>query len=113
MDRAGYAIIYESRTIFCQRISFRMEELDLDTYLHHDPERETRERIDFHRNLVQKREDIEKLQVRKGLGTAISVIAGSCIKYISYAVKDGKVTIGARNNTITAAENRMGRFMLV
>ncbi len=113
MDRAGYAIIYESRTIFCQRISFRMEELDLDTYLHHDPERETRERMDFHRNLVQKREDIEKLQVRKGLGTAISVIAGSCIKYISYAVKDGKVTIGARNNTITAAENRMGRFMLV
>ena len=68
-----------------------MEELDLDAYLYHDPERETRERMDFHRNLVQKREDIEKLQVRKGLGTAIYAIAGSCIKYISYAVKDGKV----------------------
>ena len=80
MDRADNAIIYESRTMFCQRISFRIEELDLDAYLYHDPERETRKRMDFHRNLKQKREDIEKLQVRKGLSTAISVIAGSYMK---------------------------------
>ena len=98
--------------MFCQRVSFRIEELDLHAYRHHDPERETQERMDFHRNLKQKREDIEKLQVRKGLSTAISAIAGS-MKYISYTVKEGKVTTIARNNAITAAENMMGRFMLV
>ena len=57
--------------------------------------------MDFHRNLMQKREDIGKLQVRKGLNTAISAIAGSYMKYISYTVKDGKITIGGkkqRNN---------------
>lgn len=58
IDRADNAIIYENRTMFCQRISFRMEELNLNAYLYHDPERETRERMDFHRNLMQKREDI-------------------------------------------------------
>lgn len=99
--------------MFCQRVSFRIEELDLHAYRHHDPERETQERMDFHRNLKQKREDIENLQVRKGLRTAISAIAGSYMKYISYTVKDGKVTTRARNNSITAEENRMGRFMLV
>jgi hypothetical protein len=70
MDRADNAIIYESKTMFCKRISFRMEDLNLDAYLYNDPERETRERMDFHRNLLQKREYIEKLHVRKDLSTA-------------------------------------------
>ena len=63
IDRVDNAIIYENRTMFFQRISFRKEEINLDAYLHHDPERETRERTDFHCNLMQKREDIEKLHV--------------------------------------------------
>ena len=98
MDRADNAIIYESKTMFCKRITFRMEDLNLDAYLYHDPERETRERMDFHRNLMQKREDVEKLHVRKGLSTAISAIAGPYMKYISYTVKDGKITTRAMNN---------------
>ena len=113
IDRADNAIIYEGRSTFCQHVSLRIEELDLHAYLYHDPERETQERMDFHRNLKQKREYIEKVRVRKGLRTAISAIAGSYMKHISYTVKDGKVTTRARNNAITAAENRMGRFMLV
>ncbi len=113
LDRADNAILYEGRTMFCLRLSFRMEELDLMAYLYHDPERETEERMNFHRTLMQKREEIEKLQVRKGLGTAISAIAGSYMKYISYTVKEGKIVTRARNNAITAAENRMGRFMIV
>ena len=67
----------------------------------------------FHRNLKQKREDIDKLQVRKSLRTAISAIAGSYMKYLLYTVKDGKVTTRARNSTITAAKNSTGRLMLV
>ena len=45
IERADNAIIYESRTMFCQRVSFRIEELDLHAYRHQDPERETKEHI--------------------------------------------------------------------
>lgn len=112
IDRTDNANICKIRTMFCQRVSFRIEELDLHAYLYRDPERETQERMDFHRNLKQKRKDIEKLHVRKGLRTAISAIAGSYMKYLLSTVKNGKVTTRARNNALTAAENKTGRLML-
>jgi transposase len=99
--------------LFCQRLSFRKAELYLNAFLYHDPERETEERMNLHHTLMQNREKIEKLQVRKGLGTAITAIAGSYMKDTSYTVKDNKIITKARNNAITAAENRIGRFMLV
>ena len=60
-----------------------------------------------------KMHNIQPAFTRRGLNTAISAIAGSYMKYISYTVKDGTITTRARNNAITAIENRMGRFMLV
>ena len=35
------------------------------------------------------------------------------MKYISYTVKDGKIITRARNNAITAIENKMRRLMFV
>lgn len=96
--------------MFCRRISFGIEDTDLDAYLYHDSEKETQERVDFHRSAMQKSEDIEKLQVGKDLSTAISTVADSYMRYISYTVKDEKITTRARNNAITAAENSMRRF---
>ena len=33
--------------------------------------------------------------------------------YISYDILDGRITTAARDNAISAAENRIGRFLMV
>ncbi len=61
VDRADNVIMYDGNPIFCQRVSFLMEELDLTGYFYHDPKREAEERLDFHRRLKEKREMIERM----------------------------------------------------
>ena len=113
VDRADNVIMYDGNPIFCQKVSFQIEELNLTGYFYHDPKREAEERSDFHRRLKEKREMIEKMQVRKGLRRSIENTAGSYIRYISYSVDNGHTTTKAKDNAISAEENRMGRFLLV
>ena len=74
VDRADNVIMYDGNPIFCQKVSFLMDELDLTGYFYHDPKREAEERLDFHRRLKEKREMIERMQVRKGLRRSIENI---------------------------------------
>jgi transposase len=113
VDRADNVIMYEGNPVFCQHVSFKMEELNLQGYFYHDPRREAEERSDLHRNLIDRRKKIEGLQVRRGLRRTVDSIAGSYLPYISYRVENGSVRTAARNKAISAAENRMGRFLLV
>lgn len=113
VDRADNIIMYEGDPIFCQGVSFAMDDLSLTGYFYHDPKREADERSDFHRRLREKRSRIEALQVRRGMRTVIENIAGSYGRYITYGIENGKVVTKARDNAISAAENRMGRFLLV
>lgn len=113
VDRADNVIMYEGDPIFCQRASFRIGELDLTGYFYHDPRREAEERSNLHRKLKAKRDEIENLQIRKGMRKTIENIAGSYGRYITYRIENGKVITAAKDNAISAAENRMGRFLLV
>ena len=90
-----------------------MNDRDLRGYFYHDPRRESDELSDFHRKLVEKRSAIEKLQIRPNVRETIESIASHYGKYFTWRIEDGKIKTGARNNAITAAENRMGRFLLV
>ena len=74
VDRADNVIMYDGNPIFCQKVSFLMDELDLTGYFYHDPKREAEERLDFYRRLKEKREMIERMQVRKGLRRSIENI---------------------------------------
>ena len=57
---------------------------------------------------------IERMQVKKGLRRSIQHTAGSYLRSISYrGVENGHTTAKAKNNAISAEENRMGRFLLV
>jgi transposase len=71
VDRANNVILYEGRTMFSIPVSFSIEDMQLKGFFYHDPERESSERSDFHRNLAQKREAIEKLEVRRGIRKTI------------------------------------------
>ena len=113
VDRADNVILYEGRTIFSIPVSFSIEDMQLKGFFYHDPERESSERSDFHRNLAQRREAIEKLEVRRGIRRTIESIAGDYIRYTSYRIEGKRITTRARNNAISAYENRMGRFLLV
>jgi transposase len=113
VDRADNVLIYEDRTLFCQPFTMRMEEIELSGYFYHDPSGESDERSYLHRRLAEKRESIENLQIRRGLRRTVESIAGDFLKYIRYRVENGRIITTARNNAISAAENRMGRFMLV
>ena len=113
VDRADNVIMYENEPIFCKQISFTMDDLHLKGYFYHDPRRESDERSDFHRKLAEKRSAIERLQIRQNLRETIEAIASHYRKYFTWRIDDGKITTKARNNAITAAENRMGRFLLV
>lgn len=35
------------------------------------------------------------------------------MRYISYDIVDGRITTAARDNVISAAENKIGRFLLL
>ena len=113
VDRADNVIMYDGNPIFCQRVSFRVEEMDLTGYFYHDPKREAEERLDFHRRLKEKREMMERMQVRKGLRRSIENIAGSYLRYISYSVENGHIITRAKDNAVSAEENRMGRFLII
>ncbi len=113
VDRADNTIMHEGDPIFCQHVSFTTEELNMTGYFFHDPKREADERTDFHRRLKERRNMIEDLQARKGLAKTIDRIAGSYGKYITYTIENGKIITKARDNAISAMENRMGRFLLV
>ena len=43
----------------------------------------------------------------------IESIASHYGKYFTWRIEDGRIKTGARNHAITAAENRMGEFLLV
>jgi transposase len=113
VDRVDNVMMYEGDPIFCQKVSFQIQDLDLTGYFYHDPKRETEKRSDFHRKLREKREQIENLQIRRGLRKTIEGIAGSYGRYISYSTEDGRIITKAKDNAISSAENRMGRFLLV
>ena len=113
VDRADNIIMYEGNPIFCKHVSFSMDDLDLQGYFYHDVKRESDERADLHRNIMERRKRIEALQVRKGMGKIIESIAGSFLRYITYRIENNTVVTSAKDNAISAAENRMGRFLLV
>ena len=113
VDRADNVIMYENEPVFCKQVSFTMDDLHLKGYFYHDRNREADELSDFHRKLSEKRSAIEKLQVRPGIRETIESIASHYGKYFTWRIEDGKIKTRATNNAITAAENRMGRFLLV
>ncbi len=90
-----------------------MDDIRLQGYFYHDVRSEGEERSDFHRKITERRKEIEKLQARNGVRRTIEGIAGSCMRYVSYGIMDGRITTAARDNAISAAENRMGRFLPV
>ncbi|WP_290705021.1 hypothetical protein, partial [Ferroplasma sp. Type II] len=75
--------------------------------------RESDERADLHRNIMERRKRIESLQVRRGIKKSIESIAGSYMRYITYRIENNAVVTSARDNAISAAENRMGIILLV
>ncbi len=113
VDRADSVIMYQDEPIFCKSVNFTMNDLGLRGYFYHDPRRESDELSDFHRKLSEKRSAIEKLQARPNVRETIESIASYYGKYFTWRIEDGKIKTRARNNAISAAENRMGRFLLV
>ena len=113
VDRADNVIMYENEPIFCKQASFTMDDLHLKGYFYHDRKREADELSDFHRKLSEKRSAIEKLQIRPNVRETIESIASHYGKYFTWRIEDGRIKTRARNNAISAAENRMGRFLLV
>jgi transposase len=113
VDRADNVMMYENEPIFCKQVSFTMDDLDLKGYFYHDRKREADELSDFHRKLSEKRSAIEKLQIRPNISETIESIASHYGKYFTWRIEDGRIKTRAKNNAISAAENRMGRFLLV
>lgn len=113
VDRSDNVILYEGEPIFCQHVSFSMEDLNLQGYFYHDIKRESMERSDFHKTLAQRRKAIESIQATRGMKKRIEQTAGFYIRYISYRIENGTFITGARNNAVSVHENRMGRFLLV
>ena len=113
VDRADDVIMYQNGPIFCKSVNFTMTDLDLKGYFYHDPRRESVERSDFHRRLAEKRSAVEKLQVRPDVRETIESMASTYLRYFTWTMEDGRITTRARKNVISAAENRMGRFLLV
>ena len=62
---------------------------------------------------MERRKRIEALHMRKGIQKIIETIAGPYMRYITYRIENNTIVTGARDNAISAAENRMGRFLLV
>ncbi|MGP6206763.1 IS1634 family transposase, partial [Cuniculiplasma sp. SKW3] len=52
-------------------------------------------------------------QPRQGVAETIDVIASHYRRYFTWRIDNGRITTRARNNAISAAENRMGKFLLV
>ena len=113
VDRADNVIMYENEPIFCKQVSFTMDDLHLHGYFYHDRKREADELSDFHRKLSEKRSAIERLQIRPNVRETIESIASHYGKYFTWRIEDGRIKTRAKNNAISAAENRMGRFLLV
>ncbi len=113
VDRADNVIMYENEPIFCKSVNFTMNDLNLKGYFYQDIKRKADELSDFHRKLSEKRSAIEKLHIRPNVRETIESIASHYGKYFTWRIEDGRIKTSARNNAITAAENRMGRFLLV
>ena len=113
VDRADNVIMYENEPIFCKSVSFTLKNLNLMGYFFHDTKRESDERSDFHRRLAEKRSIIEMLQIRKNVHETIQSIASQYLSYFTWKIDNDRITTKARNNAISAAENRMGKFLLV
>jgi len=113
VDRADNVIIYNNDPVFCKPVEFTMNDLQLRGYFYHDPRRESDERSDFHRRLAEKRSMVEKLQPRSGVRETIEALASSYLRYFTWRIDNNRITTKARNNAISAAENRMGKFLLV
>jgi hypothetical protein len=111
--RFGDVIMYQNYLIFCKSVNFNKNDQDLHGYLYHDPRKESDERSDFHRKLAERRSAVEKLQARPNVRETIDSMASQYLRCFTRSIEDGRIKKSARNNAITAAENWMGRFLLV
>ena len=112
-DRTDNVITYQDELIFCKKVRFRIEDLDLLGHFYHDLGSESDGRSDFHRKLADNRTAIENLHVRKGMGKTMGAIAGTYFRYFTYRIENVKFVTKGKNKAISMAENRMGRFPLV
>ncbi|MEM4090972.1 MAG: hypothetical protein QXQ46_09590 [Thermoplasmatales archaeon] len=82
VDRSDNVIRYEDNPILCQRVEFRMGDVQLQGFFYHDVRRESEERSDFHRKITERRKEIEKLHARKGIERTIEGVGEhTCATY--------------------------------
>ncbi|MCW1306091.1 MAG: hypothetical protein OH335_04930, partial [Candidatus Parvarchaeota archaeon] len=81
-------MIYGEQAIFCKEVTFRIKDRDLKGYFYYDPVREGEE---FHRKLSEKRDQIEKLELRGEVINRTKEIAHTYSKYLQLNLKDNKI----------------------
>ncbi len=113
VDKADNVILYEGNPVFCQNVSFRIQDTGYTGFFYHDPRRESDELSDLHKKIRIRRDQIQNLQIRRGIGKTIENILGSYARYVTYRVEKERIVTTAKDNAVSAAENRMGRFLLV
>jgi len=113
VQKAKNVMIYGEQAMFCKEVTLRIEDMNLKGYFYYDPVREGEEKEEFHRKLSEKMDQIEKLELRRGVMDVAKEIAGTYSKYLQVIVKDNKIIAKPRDKAISAIEHRMGKFLLV
>jgi len=114
IDNVEYLQKFKKHTIYVKSVTFPVGSHALQGYLYYDPKREQEGREALTGRLVDIREDIARLRLKKGQA-AYGVFlekAGKLKNFFDWKQVDNRIEVTIRQNAVAQRINRMGKYML-
>lgn len=105
---------FKESTIYVKPVTLSIDSSNLDGYLFYDPKRELEEREAFTSRLIDIREELAGVRLKKGMLASVKFYetAGKLKNFFDWKQVDDRIEVTIRQNAVSQRMNRMGKFMI-
>jgi transposase len=115
IDDPDYLNLYEKEPLFVMPVHIDVGENRLDGYAYYDQKREQLEKSSFYKRLYDLMERLKAIKLKPWMNPeeVFNETAKKDARFIEWEAVDGRFEVSLRKNAVSAALNRMGKFILL
>jgi len=115
IDDPSYLNLYEKEPLFVMPVNIDVGEHRLDGYAYYDQKREQQERSSFYKRLYDLMERLKAINLKPWMNPeeVFAETAKKDARFIEWKAVDGRFEVALRKNAVSAALNKMGKFILL
>jgi len=105
---------FKKKTIYAKPVTLQLESHCLKGYLFYDPKRELEEKESLTSRLIDIRDELARVRLKKGQLASIRVveIAGNLKNFFEWNQVEDRIEATIRQNAVAQRMNKMGKFMV-